>query len=201
MKVEDLTYDKVKEAVEKAGFKFFTGPYNLNFIGIRSLNRKVDLWDDFFCCLFEDGDGCPNIWTNDQFTTDPGYYYMVKKLLNSSGCGILARGQHRGIWKIDLHAGRYKAYCQRSGPVTYYRDRNRDNIMDFDESTKTSGYVGCNMHHGYDAKGGVNNHSAMCQVHRYKKDLTFLLKLGEKQIANGYGETFTYTLLEEGLDF
>lgn len=201
MRKEDLTYAKVKEAVEKAGFKFFTGAYNLNFVGIRTKNRQVDNWDDFFCLLWQEEDGCNDIWVNDQFTTDPGVYYMVHKLLNSSGCGILARGQYRGVWILGKHAGRYEAFIQRGNSVRYYRDRNRDNIMDFDPETIQEGYVGCNMHHGYDAKAGVNRHSAMCQVHRYKKDLQYLLQMAKKQVRHGYGDKFTYTLLEEGVDF
>jgi hypothetical protein len=199
MKKEDFTYAKVKAAVEKAGFKFFTGNMNLNQIGVRSKNRKVDGWDDFFIACWQEN-GKNMIWVDDQFTTDPGIVYMQQKLLNPNGCGILARGQHRGIWKIDKHQGKYEALCQRSGPVMFYRDRNMDNIMDFDPKTLQSGMVGCNHHHGYDsAKVGPN--SAMCQVHRYKKDLAYVLSLAKKNTAAGWGDTFTYTLLEEGIDF
>jgi hypothetical protein len=201
MKKEDLTYDKVKRAVEKAGFKFFVGPYNVNMVGIRSLNRKVDGWDDFFCLLYLDEDGKKVLWVNDQFTTDPGIYYMQNKLLNPAGCGILARGQYRGVWKIGKHGrAQYEAFVQIGNKVKLYRDRNKDNIMDFDVKSVQEGYFGVNQHHGYDSvKVGPN--SAACQVHRFKKDLAYVLSIAKKNTAMGNGDSFTYTLLEEGKDF
>lgn len=70
MTKNDFTYNKVKAAVEKAGFKFFTGKFNLNMIGVRSKNRKVNNWDDFFILCWQDEKGRNQIWVNDQFTTD-----------------------------------------------------------------------------------------------------------------------------------
>lgn len=201
MRKEDLTYDKVKAAVTKAGFKFFTGAYNINMIGVRSKNRAVDNWDDFFCLLWEDETGKKNIWVNDQFTTDPGVYYMQNKLLNPKGCGILARGQYRGVWKIGGHGkNKYEAFVQLGNKVKLFRDRNRDNILDFDPKTLQEGYFGVNQHHGYDS-GKVGPNSAACQVHKYKKDLAYVLSMAKKNTAKGWGDTFTYTLLEEGKDF
>lgn len=201
MKKEDFTYEKVKKAMEKAGFKFFTGVNDLNMIGVRSKNRMVDNWDDFFLLLWVDENGKKQIWVNDQFTTDPGIYYMQKKLLNPAGCGILARGQYRGVWKIGPHGkNKYEAFVQIGNKVKLYRDRNMNNIMDFDPKTIMEGYFGVNQHHGYDS-GKVGPNSAACQVHRYKKDLAFVLSMAKKQIKAGIGDSFSYTLLEEGIDF
>lgn len=200
MKKEDFTYAKVKAAVEKAGFKFFTGNMNLNMIGVRSSNRKVDNWDDFFILCWQEN-GKNMIWVNDQFTTDPGIYYMQQKLLNPAGCGIIARGQYKGLWKIGLHgANRYEAFVQTGGKVKLYRDRNKDNIMDFDPKSIQEGFFGVNQHHGYDSSS-VKNNSAACQVHRYKKDLAYVLSIAKKNTAAGWGDSYTYTLLEEGTDF
>lgn len=199
MKKEDLSYQTIKSATEKAGFKFFTGPYNLNMTGIRSKNRAVNNWDDFFALTWEDENDEKKIWVNDQFTTDPGIYYMQKKLLNPEGCGILARGQYRGVWTLGMHFS-YEAFIQTGCKVGAYRDRNRDNIMDFDPKTLKYGYYGCDQHHGYDTKN-VDNNSAMCQVHRYKKDLEYVKTMARKNIAMGWGKSFTYTLLEEEIDF
>lgn len=196
----DLTYDKVKAAVEKAGFKFFTGEMNINMIGVRSKNRQVDNWDDFFVLCWQEA-GKNMIWVDDQFTTDPGIYYMTKKLLNPEGCGILARGQYRGVWIIGMHNGKYEAFLQRGCKVKAYRDRDKNNIMTFDPKTLKEGMYGANQHHGYDSKGGVGANSAMCQVHRYKKDLAYVLSMAKKNIKAGWGDSFTYTLLEEGIDF
>ena len=192
MKKEDLTYDRVRAAFARKKYKFQIGEFIPNMVGIRSSNRKVDNWDDFFCLLYQE-QGKNKIWVNDQFTTDPGIYYMQKKLLNPEGCGILAPGFYEGVWMIGLHGGKYEAFRQTGNKVKFYRDRNLDNIMDFDEKTLKEGFVGCNQHHGYDAKGGVNNNSAMCQVHRYKKDLAFVLDVAKKSGL----KRFNYALFNE----
>jgi hypothetical protein len=196
----DLSYNKVKAAVTKAGFKFFTGEMNVNMIGIRSKNRQVDNWDDFFVLCWQEN-GQNMIWVDDQFTTDPGLYYMTQKLLNPAGCGILARGQYKGVWKIGGHGkNKYEAFVQTGGKVKLYRDRDKNNIMNFDPKSIQEGYFGVNQHHGYDS-GKVGPNSAACQVHRYKKDLAFVLSIAKRNINEGHGDSFTYTLLEEGIDF
>lgn len=194
MKAADFTYSKVKAVVEKKGYKFFTGNLNLNFIGVRTANRKVNNWDDFFILCYQEG-GKNIIWVNDQFTTDPGIYYMTQELLNPAGCGILAEGQHSGIWIIGQHLGKYEAFVQKGNKVKAYRDRNKDSYMDFDPKTIQEGWFGCNMHHGYDSLN-VGKNSAMCQVHRYKKDLQYVLSIAKKSVPI-YGDKFTYTLLNE----
>ncbi len=195
----DLNYNKVKAAVEKAGFKFFTGNMNLNMVSIRSKNRQVDGWDDFFTLCWQEG-GKNMIWVDDTFTTDPGIYYMTQKLLNPAGCGILARGQYKGVWIIGTHNGKYEAFLQRGCKVKAYRDRDKNNIMNFDPKSLAEGMYGCNQHHGYDSVS-VGRNSAMCQVHKYKKDLAYVLSMAKKNTAAGHGDHFTYTLLEEGIDF
>lgn len=195
MVAKDITYDKLKKIVESKGYKFFTGDLNLNMVGIRSSNRQVDGWDDFFCIAYQEG-GKNKIWVNDQFTTDPGIYYMTQKILNPAGCGILAEGQYPGMWVIGKHGpAKYEAFVQ-VGECKTYRDRNKDNYMDFDPKTIQKGFFGCNQHHGYDSYR-VNNNSAMCQVHKFKKDLATSLALAKRSVPL-HGSKFTYTLLNEG---
>ena len=191
----DFTYDKVKSVITKKGYPFRVGEGELNMIGVRSSNRAVDTWDDFFCLLWIEG-GKKQIWVDDNFTSDPGIYYMQEHILNPAGCGILASGYHNSIWKIGAHgAKKYEAFVQTSGKVKAYRDRNKDNYMDFDPKTIQTGYFGCNQHHGYDS-ARVGNNSAMCQVHKYKKDLATVLTAAKKDKATKW----SYTLLDE-VDF
>ena len=191
-----LTYAIVKAAVENAGYKFFTGELNINMIGIRSSKHEVDNWDDFFIlCWQENGENL--VWVNDRYTTDPGIYYMQQQILSPKGCGILVPGQYRGVWKIGHHgAAQYEAFVQIGNTVKVYRDRNKDNVMDFDSATIEEGWFGCNQHHGYES-AHVGNNSAMCQVHQHKKDLDFVLSKAKQNIAAGNGDSFTYTLLTE----
>lgn len=200
MKKKDITYKNIKALVESKGYKFFTGEFNINMIGLRSKNRQVDNWDDFFILCWQEGKK-NMIWVNDQFTTDPGIYYMQQKLLNPNGCAILACGQYKGVWKIGKHGKNpYEAFVQTGAKVKVYRDRDKDNILEFDSKSITEGFFGINQHHGYDSvKIGPN--SAGCQVHRYKKDLAYVLSIAKKNIKAGHGDSFTYTLLEEDVDF
>jgi hypothetical protein len=200
MRKGDITYNKIKKVVENRGYKFFTGEYNINMIGMRSKNRQVDNWDDFFVLCWQEGKK-NMIWVNDQFTTDPGIYYMQQKLLNPNGCAILSPGQYKGVWKIGKHGkNQYEAFVQTGAKVKVYRDRDKDNILEFDKKSITEGFFGINQHHGYDS-GKVGPNSAGCQVHRYKKDLAYVLSIAKKNIAAGHGDSFTYTLLEEDVDF
>jgi hypothetical protein len=189
---EHFTYDKVKTLMTKKGYPFKTGEKELNMIGVRSSNRAVDNWDDFFIlCWIENGKKM--IWVDDHFTTDPGIYYMTQKLLNPAGCGILVPGHYKNIWLIGPHgANKYEAFVQKGGPVKAYRDRNKDNYMDFDPKTIQTGYFGCNQHHGYDSIK-VNKNSAMCQVHKFKKDLAYVLSMAKKDP----NKKWSYTLLQE----
>jgi hypothetical protein len=191
----DFTYDKVKAVILKKGYPFTIAEGQLNMIGVRSCSRAVDNWDDFFCLLWIEN-GKKMIWVDDTFTTDPGIHYMQTQLLNPAGCGILAPGYHKDIWVIGRHGqAQYEAFVQTGGKVKAYRDRNKDNYMDFDPKSIQEGFFGCNQHHGYDSQK-VGKNSAMCQVHKFKKDLAVVLAQAKKdKVAK-----WSYTLLNE-IDF
>lgn len=192
MTKDDLTYDIIKNVVIKKGYKFFTAEMDMNFIGIRSKNYIADNYDDFFCMLWIE-DGKKRCWINDKFTTDPGIYYLQKKLLNANGCAIMVPGQYRGYWKLGFHNG-YEAF-QQVTKADFYRDRNRDNILDGDASTIEHSIIGANMHHGYDSKN-VSANSAGCQVHKHDEDLNYVIKEFKRTIPY-HGDRVTYTLLTE----
>lgn len=189
----ELTYDNIKKVMKSKGYLFFEGNLNINRIGIRTSKKATNNFDDYFVLLWEE-DGKQNIYIDKNFTTDPGLYYLQKELLNPKGCAILAPGQYKGMHIIGLHRGQYEAFVQNK-PCKVYRDRNLDNVLDCDPTTEIIGVYGINQHHGYDSLL-VNKNSAGCQVHRYKKDLAFVLKVAKKS-AKIYGRSFTYTLLEE----
>lgn len=190
-----LSYTRVKDAVQKKGYPFFVEPYKCNLIGIRSANKTINEWDDTFVMIYHDEEGVPVVIENNHFTTDPGTYYMQKKLLNPKGCAILKEGHHKDIWSHGLHMNKYKAFVQ-TGKCTVYRDRDMDAELDLDPATQDTGYFGINCHHGYNTKN-VNNNSAGCQVFQYEEDLKNILALSKEHI-NRYGNKFSYTLLNEG---
>lgn len=195
MNKEFFTYEKVKAAIEKAGFKFFTGHMNLNMIGVRTTNRKADNFDDFFLLLWQtvvNGVTENHIYVNDEFTTDPGIYYLKNKLLNPKGCAVMARGQYPGLWKIGMHFS-YEAFVQVK-PCNFYRDKDKDDFAE-PEGEIFSAIIGLNQHHGYDS-ANVGNNSAGCQVHKRKNQLGYTLGVAKKSLEH-FSNSFTYTLLYE----
>lgn len=186
-----ITYDKLKKAVEDKGFKFFTGDLNINLIGVRSSDTLTNDFDDILYIAIEIG-GEKCVYVFNQFTTDPGHYYLKKKFLNPKGCAILKPGQYRGMFGFGKHRGKYDALVQK-GKCTVYRDRNKDNTID--KKTEQTGIFGINMHHAYDSEE-INKYSAGCQVHQDDFKLDRVLELC-KMSAEKYGASFTYTLLEK----
>ena len=128
--IKCLNYD-FENLFKKKGYAYFTnGNFNLNIIGVRADNnhKVTNLYDDIIVVIYRDGRGQ---LTRDLYniTTEPGAYFMTKKLGNSKGTAILVPGQYRSTWKLDLHRGKYKALCQRK-PVKVYRDGNFNSVYD-----------------------------------------------------------------------
>lgn len=169
---------------------------NLNIIGIRAKNPVFDRFGcQLMVCWKFKGE-----WRekNYSITTLPGKRYMMERLLNPAGCAILAPGQYRGAYKLDLHRGEYKALCQRLGPVNVYRDKNRNDRFDLDPKTITSGMFGINLHNSRDRQRTirVGAYSAGCQVFADDVEYDNFIWLCE-DAARNFGNKFTYTLINE----
>jgi hypothetical protein len=166
--------------------------------GIRSSGRDANSFDDMIGCCYVDEDG---LWNAHYWpaTTDPGGYYLEHPM-NSAGCAILVAGQYLDTWKLDLHGGKYEALCQRAGEVSVYRDASRDDKLDLDPTTITTGYFGINLHAATRNEGGqstqVNKWSAGCQVHATQKGFARMMELAHLQVEKTGRKTFSYTLLD-----
>ena len=193
------TREQIKTAVESKGYKWFeNGDYNLNIVGIRNsetLNEVTNKFDDYITLSYKvDGE-----WKFHCFdcTTDPGKHW-VENVINEAGVAILKPNQYRGSHKLDFHQGRYLALRQKSD-VTVYRDNDRDNNYDLNESKTDTGIFGINIHRATGRSGGksirVDKWSAGCQVIADNDDWhTFL---GICQSAREiHGNSFSYTLIE-----
>ena len=79
-----------------------------------------------------------------------------------------------------------------------YRDNNRDNNYDLDEKTIEEGIFGINIHKSnpYTESQRVDKWSAGCQVFKRAQDYAVFMGLCDRA-SNLYGNSFTYTLLEE----
>ena len=181
---------------KEKGYAWFTkGNYNLNIIGIRSNNNNkvTNKYDDILVVDYNTGNGHKRVCYT--ITTEPGKYYM-QNLGNPKGTAILVPGQYRGCWQIGLHRGKYKALCQRK-PVKVYRDANKNDIYDWDPATLDEGLFGINIHKAGKLSKRVDTWSAGCQVFASETDFKCFMNYCQKQIDNGKGKTFTYTLLRE----
>ena len=196
------TREQIQQTVEDKGYKYFhdnlNKGYDVNIIGVRNSKTKgrvTNAFDDTLPISYKiDGE-----WQYHEFncTTDPGSHW-VENLLNEKGVAILKPNQYRGSHKLDFHQGRYLALRQKSD-VTVYRDNDRDNNYDLNESKTDTGIFGINIHRATGRSGGksirVDKWSAGCQVIADNDDWhTFL---GICQSAREiHGNSFSYTLIE-----
>ena len=183
------------EVRNHAVFENDSKPYNLNICGWRTARPELDEFKDWISYAWKyEGEWEWRLWPA---TTLPGSHYLRRRLLNPKGTAILVPGQYRGVYKLDLHNGKYEALCQRLGPVSVYRDGNRDEVFDYEPSSKMSGMFGINIHRAsWSGKtAAVNKHSAGCQVFQVAADHKESIELAHKG-AFQFGNKFSYTLLQ-----
>ncbi len=200
MKIKEITYIQIKSAFEKRNYKFFESaeplkPFNLNIFGIRSSNTSPNKFDDLIGIAYLDygGDKVLELYPA---TTDPGRYWLLNPM-NINGTAILKEEQYRGTFKLGLHHSDYLALVQNK-PVKVYRDRDRDDHLDLDDSKIQEGMFGINIHRAasHHKSENVNKWSAGCQVIQDPKDFKEFIEICKTQNSR-YGNSFTYSLLNE----
>ncbi len=189
-------YGQLQTAMIKQGHRFFdSGDYNLNLIGIRSKDIDSNAFNDVLVVAFRTA-GRPHVFTF-PCTTNPGLYWRLNPA-TVNGTAIVKPGQYRGLWQLGKHQGKYEALVQRT-PITVYRDNTQNATMDINLDTATeSGRFGINCHRATPTGTStqVDKWSAGCQVLASAVDFSLLLALCRKALAL-YGNSFTYTLLDE----
>jgi hypothetical protein len=193
------TREQIEATVKAKGYKWFDDAdnqgFDVNIVGIRnsSTGKTVtNKFDDWMSVSYkENGEWKFHIWP---CTTDPGTK-AVKEFHNPNGVARLIPDQYRGVWKIDLHQGKYKALCQRLGDVKVWRDKNKD--MLFEEVTVQKGVFGINIHRSNPKTESeyVENWSEGCQVFKRVKEFNEFMTICEKA-SQIHGNSFSYTLLE-----
>jgi|TARA_R110000772_G_scaffold9044_1_gene29837 hypothetical protein len=193
------TKQQIESTLKSKGYKWFeNGDYNLNIVGVRNsetLNEVTNKFDDHITVSYKiDGE-----WQFHCFdcTTDPGTHW-VENVMNDKGVAILKPGQYRSSHKLRLHGGKYLALGQQK-PLTVYRDNNRDDKYDLDESKTDTGIFGINIHRAskYEGKKSTNidKWSAGCQVIAANDDWHEFLDICQ-QAREVWSNNFTYTLIE-----
>jgi len=197
------TREQIESVVKSKGYKWFEDNsnkgYDVNIVGVRNSatkGRVTNAFDDKITISYKvDGE-----WKFHCFdcTTDPGSAYMENPILENTGTAILKPGQYRGSHKLRLHQGKYLALGQKKD-VTVYRDNNRDDNYDLDESSTTTGLFGINIHRATARKGGkstrVDKWSAGCQVIADNDDWHEFLDICQAA-REVHGNSFSYTLIE-----
>tara|TARA_R110001583_G_scaffold13766_6_gene58770 strand:- start:10007 stop:10618 length:612 start_codon:yes stop_codon:yes gene_type:complete len=193
--------EQIKAVMDSKGYKYFESDnYDVNIIGIRNSatgTKITNKFDDTMTISFKDEDGN---WHYNEYncTTDPGDDWTDNPWIDEIGCAVLRPGQYRGSHKIRLHGGKYTALGQKKD-VTVYRDNNRDENYDFDESTCDTGVFGINIHRATALEGKtstyVNKWSAGCQVIASNDDWHEFLEICQEARAV-WGNSFSYTLIE-----
>jgi len=195
------TRRKIKDTVERLGYKYFDGHnYDVNIIGVRNSDTNGEVtnkFDDIITISFKDENG---EWQYHEYecTTDPGDDWMENPWVEEKGCAVLKPGQYRGSHKLRLHGGKYLALGQKK-PVTVYRDNNRNDKYEFDESSCDTGVFGINIHRATKYAGktstNVDKWSAGCQVIASNDDWHEFLDICQTA-REVWGNSFSYTLLE-----
>jgi len=197
------TREQIETSVKAKGYKWFEDNnnkgYDVNIVGVRNSETKgrvTNAFDDCITISYKiDGEWQFHCF---QCTTDPGSAYMDNPILENTGCAILKPNQYRGSHKLRLHAGKYLALGQKKD-VTVYRDNDRDDKYDLDESKTDTGLFGINIHRATGRSGGkstrVDKWSAGCQVIADNDDWHEFLDICQAA-REIHGNSFSYTLLE-----
>lgn len=185
-------YDALYCTYQNLGYTWFSRAYDLNVIGIRGDNVLANKFDDEFCVAYTDANGRPRVFSC-PCTVDPGLYYLQNPL-NDDGCLIMRPGQYRASHKLGYHRG-YAALVQ-VGPVTIYRDGNRNNRLDFGGREYT-GFYGANIHRTLEDGIAltVGKFSAGCQVIQSPDDFAYIRALVRRQRISVGTDYISYTLL------
>ena len=191
----------LKEIFNRKNYSFFTkGNFNLNLIGIRNKSKDPSLFDDSLICVYKSG----NIWNVESYeiTTEPGPSILQNPLdsVEHKGTAILVPGQYKSVYKIGWHGSAnrgHEALVQRGGPVSVYRDNDRNRVPDY-HAPEESGWFGINIHKHSGGENRINTGgvSAGCQV--FRSSIDFINFMDTCSHAAAYwGNSFTYTLINQ----
>jgi hypothetical protein len=193
--MHDIGLSDVKAVMAAKGYKIMPEGQP-NIVGIRSANRQSNSYDD--TCWVWWTDNGSEIVHNYTITTNPGFYYLQHPIAGTSGTGILVPGQYIGCWMLGYHRGTQFALVQRGGPMSVYRDSNRDTVLDYDPKTIQSGFWGLDGHHGsLEDTDIVDKFSAACIVWRYHQPHEDLMQIFLGLSKKYDFDKFTFSLLQQ----
>ena len=105
----DLIVENLKSTLKKKNYAFFDNnkPYNVNIIGCRSKQTKVNEFDDCLFLIYRD-DNKDWIVHSYQITTDIGIRYL-KSPINKDGAAILVAAHQRAAQHHKEHRWEHRS--------------------------------------------------------------------------------------------
>ncbi len=189
--MKTINLSNIVAEMNKFSYRIFSsGTYNLNLVGLRVLPGTPNTFDDYMAVFYKiNGQQQFHLYN---ITTDPGFYYL-RNPMNKGGTAVLIPGQYRSAWKMGTHHG-YKALMQNGSPFKVWRDKDKDDYVDYNGPVYTD-VTGLNCHHAGLNSFTVDSWSAGCIVFKRLAAWNEFIDLCQKQIDHGMGATYTYTLL------
>lgn len=203
------TIEQIKSSVVRKGYQFFeNGNFNLNIIGVRSVENKSNEFDDLLIVAYKDAGGKWQV-KEYSFTTDPGKTYLNNPL-DKNGTLVMAPGQYKGAYMIGIHgrskpaSRRYEA-LEQCRPMKYIRDNDKDSRSNYslfnDPQRIISGIFKTNIHRSdrswlstLKKFFNIGANGAGCQVFQFADQFNEFLSLCKKS-KELYSNSFTYTLM------
>ena len=192
-----VTTNDLIQKLRHKGFKVFEGIGQLNLVGIRNPNARSGHFDDTLH-VFSKVSETEWVHHTCNMTTDPGTYWHQKKGKPKHTL-MLAEGQYINAF-ANVESKTKLASLVQIKPVLAYPTYDRNAVLDlFQGNTEKGMYriqLTCAKSNGKYLY--LTNNMEGCQVVQYKDDYFKLINMWKWHLAQ-YGNTFTYTLLDERL--
>lgn len=194
------TYDQLRAAVTKKGYKWFTKNLSLNFIWIRTSDEITNRFTDWLYVAWLELGGKEVICI--PATTKPGLKGSILEPVTVegvTGTAVIKPNQYISAWQFrDQYSGfSHYPYFHQVGEVDYWRDGDKDNEIDKvnDQDKKIFGTHWHRMSQTDTyGSGQVNNWSLGCMgapEPEFRKILPVV-----RGAVEFYGRMFTGTIME-----
>lgn len=201
----ERTYDEIVTAMQKLNYTFFAGEKNLNFIWERTSDEITNKFTDFLHIAYQSQG--ENLVFTIPATTKPGIKGSIDSPVTYegvTGTAIIIPGQYHASWEfIDTpvpptgkHYPLDKEYFRQVKPVNYWRDGNKDLVVDHvqEQDNQIFGTHWHKMSNPGASGFGVNNWSLGC-MGAEQPEFIKILPLVRSSVPL-YGSVFTGTVLE-----
>ena len=208
------TYEEIKAAMLAKGLKWFDGDLNLNLVFERVDYVASNHFTDWWYFLYQEGG--ENKIVALHATTKPGIRGSLDRVAQPlvdgvSGTPVIMPGQYRGAWEfIDIPVERAPItalekvincpYFRQVGPLNYWRDGNRDAVID-EVNEQDGKEYSTHLHPGSNETDGrpwdqleLNNWYEGC-MGSPRREMDTIFDLVRRSVAI-YGKLFTGTILE-----